>query len=275
MFTIEKEDAVLGATINGMDLTAPMSPTGIEALKTALAEHQVIFFRDQVLSHENHRDLGQAFGSLDYHPSYPTIEGYPEIIILENDRERPSKINEWHTDMSFTPLPPMASILIGRIIPESGGDTVFSSLASAYNDLPESIRQSLKGLTATHSFTHGFKDTLAEPGARERLKGALAKNPDVVHPLVLTHPETGRKMVFVNRIFTSRINELSPRDSGELLHFLCDHLVQEKYVCRFKWQENSIAFWDNRAVMHKPINDYWPALRRMERVTINDTHRPA
>jgi len=109
----------------------------------------------------------------------------------------------------------------------------------------------------------------------ERLRDALDRNPDVVHPVVTTHPVSGRKMLFVNRIFTSRINELHARDSEDLLSFLCDHMVQDKYVYRFKWRKNSIAFWDNRAVLHKPVNDYWPATRRMERVTINDTWRPA
>jgi len=274
MFTIEKEDAVLGATISGMDLAAPMSPADIEALKNALVEHQVIFFRDQNLSHRDHRELGLAFGSPQFHPPYPTVEGYPEIIILENDRERPSKIDEWHTDMSFKPIPPMVGILIGRIVPETGGDTAFSSLASAYDDLPESTRKSLDGLTATHSISHGFKESLAEPGGRERLQDAIDENPDEVHPVVRTHPLSGRKMIFVNRIYTSRINELSPQESDDLLSCLCDHLAQDKYVCRFSWQTNSIALWDNRAVMHKPINDYWPALRRMERITVNDTQRP-
>jgi len=196
-------------------------------------------------------------------------------MVLENDRENPSKIDEWHTDMSFKPKPPLGSILIARIMPENGGDTMFASLSAAYEDLPESLKKSLAGMTATHSFEHGFKESLAEPGGRERLKDAISENPDVVHPLVRTHPVTGRKMLFLNRIFTRNINELNEAKSEELLDFLCDHMVREKYVYRFKWRQNSIAFWDNRAVLHVPVNDYWPALRRMERVTINDPLAPA
>ena len=130
-------------------------------------------------------------------------------------------------------------------------------------------------MTATHSFTYGFKESIDESGGRERLKDAIRENPDVVHPLVRTHPVTGRKLIFVNRLFTSKIDGLSERKSKDLLNFLCDHMVQDKYVYRFNWRKNSIAFWDNRAVLHAPVNDYWPALRRMERVTIDDTLAPA
>ena len=232
------------------------------------------FFRDQPISHRNHRDLGTAFGDLQYHPSYPTVEAYPEIIILENDRESPSKIDKWHTDMSFTRIPPFGSILVGRIIPEKGGDTMFCSLADAYDDLPDSLKGELEDMTATHSYAFGFKESLAEPGGPERLGPAIQRNPDVVHPVIRTHPVTGRKMVFVKAQFTSKINGLSEEDSFALIKRLCDHMVQDKYVYRFRWQQDSIAFWDNRAVMHVPVNDYWPQTRRVERVTINDTRSP-
>ena len=274
MIHVRKVGGALGAIVSGLDLTAPLSKADLAALQHALAEHQVLFFHDQVLSPAQHRKFGQAFGTLQIHPSYPTVGGYPDVIYLENDRHNPSKIDEWHTDMSFNLIPPMGSILIARIMPEKGGDTMFASLGASYDDLPRSIKKTVSGLTATHSFAHGFKDSLAEPGGRERLQAALDRTPDVVHPVVTTHPISERRMLFVNRIFTSRINELSEQDSEELLTFLCDHMVQDQYVYRFKWRKNSIAFWDNRAVLHKPVNDYWPATRRMERVTINDTWRP-
>ena len=201
MLTIKKENAALGATVEGLDLTVPLQETDKVGLQSALAEHQVLFFRDQNISHRNHRDLGLAFGTLQRHPSYPTIDGYSEIIILENDRENPSKIDEWHTDMSFNPKPPLGSILIGRIVPDKGGDTMFSSLAAAYDDLPEALKTSLEGMTATHSFAYGFKESIAEPGGRERLKDAISNNPDVVHPVVRTHPVTGRKLIFLAEEF--------------------------------------------------------------------------
>ncbi len=275
MLTIKKENAALGATVENLDLTAPLQETDKTELKRALAENQVLFFRDQDISYRNHRDFGLAFGTLQRHPSYPTIDGYREIIILENDRENPSRIDEWHSDMSFKLMPPLGSILIGRIVPDNGGDTMFSNLAAAYEDLPKSLKKSLEGMTATHSFAYGFRESIAEPGGRERLKDAIGENPDVVHPLVRTHPVTGRKLIFVNRLFTSKIDSLSERKSKDLLNYLCDHMVQDKYVYKFKWRKNSIAFWDNRSVLHVPVNDYWPALRRLERVTINDTLAPA
>ncbi len=275
MLTIKKENAILGATVENLDLTAPLQETDKRELSKALAENHVLFFRDQVISHKNHRDFGLAFGTLQSHPSYPSIDGHREITILKNDAENPSKIDEWHTDMSCRPIPPMGGILVGRIVPDTGGDTLFSSLAAAYEDLPEALKKSLEGMTATHSFAFGFRDSLAEPGGRERLQDAINKNPDVVHPLVRTHPVTRRKLIFLNRIFTSKINGLSKPESKDLLNSLCDHMVQDKYVCRFKWRQNSIAFWDNRSVLHVPVNDYLPALRRMERVVISDTQAPA
>ena len=130
MLTINKENAALGATVENLDLTAPLQESDITELKMALAENQVLFFRDQDISYRNHRDFGLAFGTLQGHPSYPTIEGYREIIILENDRENPSKIDEWHSDMSFKPMPPLGSILIGKIVPDNGGDTIVLQLGS-------------------------------------------------------------------------------------------------------------------------------------------------
>ncbi len=274
MLTIRREGAALGATILGLDLNRPLQADEVSALKQALAEHQVIFFREQGISHEYHRALGLLFGSLMQHPTYPTVDGYPEIIVLDNDRENPSKIDEWHVDMSFTAKPPLGSILVGRIIPDSGGDTLFASLAAAYDDLSAAMKETLAGLTATHSLERGFRESLAESGGRERLQGAIDRNPAVVHPLVRTHPETGRKLIFYSATFTEKINELSAQDSDELLSWLGRHTVQDKYVYRFRWGKNSSAFWDNRSVIHKPVNDYWPARRRMERITINDPTAP-
>ena len=265
---LEPTGAALGAFVSGIDLREPLEASLRSELEQALATEQVLFFRDQPISARQHRDFGRAFGPLDCHPSYPHVDDLPEVTFLDNDEHSPSKINEWHTDMSFKPKPPRAGILIARIMPERGGDTLFSSLAAAYEDLPADFRNSLKGLSATHSYEWGFRDSLAEPGGRERLAQALAANPDTVHPLVRRHPISGRDYLFVNRIFTRRINELPAGESQELLDELCDHLTRERYVYRFQWQLNSIAFWDNNAVMHKPVNDYWPQRRRVERVTL-------
>ena len=136
------------------------------------------------------------------------------------------------------------------------------------------MKESLKSMTAIHSFEHGFKESLAEPYGREKLSQALIDNPPVEHPVIRTHPITGKKLIFVNSLFTLKIKSMSDSESTELLEFLCQHIKQEKYQCRFSWEVNSIAFWDNRSVIHKPDNDYWPQVRRMERITIDDTHSP-
>ena len=274
MFEIQQEKAALGATILGIDLTKNLSDKQVNLINEALAVHQVIFFRDQELTSTDHKRLALKFGNLQTHPAYPTVKHYPEITILENNRENPSKIEEWHTDMTFKSHPPLGSILIGKIIPKTGGDTLFSSLASAYDDLSNDMKASLEDLTAEHSFEHGFKESLAEPGGKERLADALKDNPPVDHPVVRTHPITKRKLLYVNRLFTYKINGLEKQESQEMLEYLCNHIQKDKYVCRFVWEKNSIAFWDNRSVLHKPDNTYWPQLRRMERITIDDSTRP-
>ena len=274
MAKIIKEDSALGATITDIDLKQPLEEKLTVFIAKALAENEVIFFRNQDITPEQHRAFALNFGQLQSHPVYPTIEGFPEITILENDEKNPSKIEKWHTDMTFKKIPPLGSILLGKVIPEKGGDTLFASLSAAYSDLPLDLKQSLEEMTAVHSFEYGFKESLAEPYGREKLAQALIDNPPVEHPVVCTHPVTGKKLIYVNSLFTLKINSLSDSESSELLKFLCDHIKKEKYQCRFSWEINSIAFWDNRSVIHKPDNDYWPQLRRMERITIDNTTPP-
>ena len=274
MAKIIKEDSALGATITDIDLKQPLDEKLTVFISKALAENEVIFFRNQDITPEQHRAFALNFGQLHSHPVYPTIKGFPEITILENDEKNPSKIEKWHTDMTFKKIPPLGSILLGKVIPEKGGDTLFASLSAAYSDLPLDLKQSLEEMTAVHSFEYGFKESLAEPYGKEKLAQALIDNPPVEHPVVCTHPVTGKKLIYVNSLFTLKINSLSDSESSELLEFLCDHIKKEKYQCRFSWEINSIAFWDNRSVIHKPDNDYWPQLRRMERITIHNTVSP-
>ena len=274
MAKIIKEDSVLGATIQNIDLREPLDKDLAAFISQALAENEVIFFRDQEISPQQHKDFALRFGKLQSHPVYPTVEGFPEITILENDEENPSKIEKWHTDMTFKQTPPLGSILLGKVIPKKGGDTLFASLSAAFSDLPKEMRESLQAMNAIHSFEHGFKESLSEPYGREKLSQALKDNPPVEHPVIRTHPITGKKLIFVNSLFTLKIKSLSDSKSKELLDFLCEHIKQEKYQCRFSWEVNSIAFWDNRSVIHKPDNNYWPQVRRMERITIDDTQSP-
>ena len=157
MFQIEQTGYQLGAFINDLNLTEKISDEDFESLYKALSEYEVLFFRDQKISFDNHRRFASAFGSMQTHPAYPTVEGFPEITILENDKENPSNIEEWHTDMTFKKNPPLGSILIGKIIPETGGDTMFSSLSKAYDDLSQEWKEKLEEMNAIHSFEFGFK----------------------------------------------------------------------------------------------------------------------
>ena len=177
--------------------------------------------------------------------------------------------------MTFREIPPLGSILIGRIVPPKVGATLFGSLSKAYESLPEKMKLKLRSLSAVHSFEYGFKESLAEPGGRERLKQALIDNPPVTHPVIRTHPITGRKSIFVNKLFTSHINEVNEEESKEILSFLFEHIKKDEFLMKFEWEKDFIAFWDNRSILHKPDNDYWPQHRKMERITIDDTLRPS
>jgi taurine dioxygenase len=258
----------LGAEVSGIDLRQPIDDATFAALEAGLLQHQVLFFRDQPIGPDHHRALARRFGEPVGHPAYPHIDGYPEINVLESTAENPTKIDTWHTDMTFMERPPLGSILRGRIIPTHGGDTMFASLFAAYDGLSDRMQRYLDGLSALHAFAHGFRHSLAEPGGWDRLGEAVRANPPVRHPVVRTHPRSGRKALFVNRLFTTHIDGLSEAESTAVLNFLYEHLETPEYNCRFRWTPDAIAFWDNRATLHRPVNDYFPAHRLMERITI-------
>lgn len=264
----------LGAEISGVDLCAPLAAETVRALEAALLRHQVLFFRDQPMPPERHAALADHFGRPQLHEAYGHLEGYPQITVLENDEARPSKIEKWHTDMTFRACPPLGSILHGVVIPERGGDTLFASMSAAYEGLSAAMQGFLSSLTGIHDFRHGFKESLAEPGASKRVAAMAEANPPVEHPVVRTHPASGKKGLFVNSLFTLAIKGMKQKESDALLAFLYDHAATPEYTCRFRWRPHSVAFWDNRITQHKPVNDYWPQRRRMQRITIDDGVRP-
>lgn len=266
---VEPYAGALGATVSDLNLTQPLSDDGLAGLRQALLDHEVLFFRDQDLSPEAHARLADYFGPPQHHEAYDHVEGYPQITILENDAERPSKIEMWHADMTFRKHPPLGSILHGVIIPAKGGDTMFASMSAAYEGLSDKMQNLLSGLTAIHDFSYGFKESLAEPGGQERLAPMVRDNPPVEHPVVRVHPESGKKSLYVNCLFTVGIKGMSEKESRALLNFLFEHMTADEFACRFKWQSHSIAFWDNRIVQHKPVNDYYPQHRKMQRITID------
>lgn len=273
MLEIRPVTAALGAEVQGVDLREPLKNGTYTELRKALNEYQVLFFRDQSIEPRHQQALAERFGPLQTHPAYATVEGHPAITILESTAEKPTLIEKWHTDMTFRAHPPMATLLRSRIIPECGGDTLFASMTAAFDALSQPMQAFLADLSAVHSFEHGFRESLAEPGGRERLAQALADNPPVTHPVVRTHPESGRKLLFVNELFTTHVVGLSSSESKHLLSFLYEHIRQPEFACRFRWSENTLVLWDNRSTQHKPVNDYFPAHRCMERITI-DGDRP-
>jgi taurine dioxygenase len=269
MFKVQPLACALGAELSGVDLTTELLPEVLSELRRLLVEYEVLFLRDQDVSPAQHRALAASFGPLQTHPAYATVDGFPEITILESTAENPSKIEAWHSDMTFREHPPLGAVLRSKIIPPHGGDTLWASMTAAYDGLSIPMQNFLEGLTAEHDFSHGFKESLAEPGGRERLAQAVADNPPVVHPVIRTHPESGKKVIFVNSLFTTRILELAKKESEDVLNFLFDHVITAEYSCRFRWEPNSIAIWDNRSTQHKPINDYFPAHRLLQRITID------
>ena len=266
---IKPAAGALGAEISGIDLTGELRAEDYRAIRAMLVEHEVIFFRNQDVTPAQQHALASSFGPLQTHPAYATVEGFPEITILESTADKPSKIECWHSDMTVRKHPPMGTVLRSKVIPEKGGDTLWSSMTSAYDGLSAQMQTFLAELTAVHDFSYGFKESLAEQGGAERLARAVADNPPVHHPVIRTHPESGKKVIFVNPLFTTHIVGLPAAESRAILEFLYQHNTTSEFTCRFAWEANCIAIWDNRSTQHKPVNDYFPAYRCLERIVID------
>ena len=263
---VKRVAGAIGAELQAINLADGIDGKLAATLRALLNEHEVLFLRDQAISAADQKALAEVFGPLQTHPAYGTLEGFPEVMILESTRDNPSKIEVWHSDMTFRQHPPSVTVLRGITIPEVGGDTLFASMTAAYDGLSPGMQSYLEGLTAVHDFSHGFRESLAEPGGRERLADAVAANPPVRHPVVQTHPETGKKVLFVNALFTTHIDGLPPLESAEVLQFLWRHASLPEFTCRFSWTPDSLVLWDNRSTQHKPVNDFFPATRRLHRV---------
>jgi len=229
-----------------------------------LLEYKVVFFRDQRISTEQHLAFARRFGDLETHPFAPRKDGYPEVLLLEKNERMGGFENVWHSDVTWRLEPSLGSVLRARKVPDVGGDTLFCDMYAAYEGLDDDVRASLDGLRAVHDFTHTFGRLLdADALARKQ-----QEFPPAAHPVVRTHPETGRKALYVNAAFTSHVVDLPRDESKQLLDLLYRQATVPEYQCRFHWRPDSIAFWDNRAVQHYAVSDYWPQHRVMERVTI-------
>jgi taurine dioxygenase len=262
--TVERLTPVIGAEVAGVDLALPLAQRQLAEIRRALAEHLVIFFRDQSLTPQQHLAFGRRFGALHCHPAAAHEDGLPELMTIRTDRDSPRANGEsWHTDVSCDPEPPMGSILYIRECPPEGGDTLFASMYAAWETLSERMKAHLKGLTAIHDGEHVYRGLFANLGVADK-----ASYPRAEHPVVRTHPVTGRKALYVNRWFTLRILGVPVAESEALLGYLYQHLEDPIFQCRFRWRPGSVAFWDNRCTQHRAMWDYWPATRSGWRVTI-------
>ncbi|MGE3905700.1 MAG: taurine dioxygenase [Reyranellaceae bacterium] len=259
----------IGAVIEGVDLAAPLAAETIARLRAALLEHHVLIFEDQKLQPESQRDLAARFGALHIHPIYPHVETVPEIIILDTSAENLPDNDNWHTDVTFIQTPPLGAILAAKRIPPSGGDTSWASTIAAYEGLSAPFRAMLDGLTAVHDMTKSFPfERWGANGNEEKWNAARRANPPVTHPVVRVHPESGRKGLFVNEGFTTRIVELSQTESDAVLAHLFRHVAKPEFTMRWKWKEGDVAFWDNRLTQHYALADYLPERRIMHRATV-------
>jgi taurine dioxygenase len=257
---------VIGVEVTGVDLTAPLPSAQAADLARALANHNVLFFRDQrELTPEQHIAFGRNFGDLHVHPASPHMAGRPEI--MEIDIGADSVVNngsDWHSDVSSDDEPPLGTILQVHKTPTSGGDTLFANMYAAYDALSEVFKRRLERLTAVHDPERAFRGRYADRGKDDTGRVFSAAE----HPVVRTHPVSGRQALFVNETFTTRIVGMTPEESDTILNFLFRHLTQPRFQVRFHWRPNDIAFWDNRCTQHMALWDYWPEPRRGRRVTV-------
>ena len=257
---VRRLSPTIGAEIHGVDLTQPLDDAAFATVERALLDHEVIFFRDQHIDDAQQQSFAARFGPLQRFPfADPVDEATPAVhaIAIDGSAPRRSNADIWHTDATFMQCPPLGSVLRAVTLPECGGDTLFASASAAYEALSPQLRHLVDGLTATHDFTK----------SSTHRRALHDEYPPVAHPVVRTHPVSGRKALFVNRIFTVRINELPERESAMVLEFLYDHVASPDFQVRFTWTPGAVAMWDNRCTQHYAVLDY-DSLRVMHRVVV-------
>ena len=262
----------LGAEIHGVDLTADLSNAAFDRIHQAFLDHHVIFFRDQTdLTPDQQKAFARRFGSLNTHPYVEGMADHPELLeIIKEADEKTNFGGGWHSDMSFLQEPALGSVLYGIDIPPYGGDTLFANQIAAYEALSDGMQNLLNGMTAIHTASREYGSKGISAQARTSMQAAQAPDaPEFEHPVVRTHPETGKRGLYINPAFTLRFSGMTRRESKPLLNFLFEHAREERFTCRFRWRENSVAFWDNRCVWHYALNDYAGHRRHMRRATIN------
>ena len=267
---IDRLSPALGAVISGIDLNAALNDEAQQGLQAALVEHQVLFLRQQFLQAEQQRDVAKLFGDLHIHPIYPAHERVAEVMVLDSHKQDLRDNELCHTDVTFIQTPPLGCVLSAQQVPEFGGDTLWASSTAAYAALSKPMQALLEGLSASHDIRKSFPATrfaLTDADAA-RFEKAKQDHPPVSHPVVRTHPVSGKKGLFVSEGFTTHINELTETESDALLRFLFAHATHPNFQVRWHWQAGDVAIWDNRATQHFANFDYGTAHRIMHRATV-------
>ena len=267
-YTIKRLSPSIGAELLDLDLKNSLSEDLKDEIYQALLVYKVIFFRDQDLSIEEHLEFANNFGELEIHPFANNDKQYPEVLKITHNEKNKGRENLWHSDVTWRLEPSLGSILRMKEAPKVGGDTLFADMYAAYEDLSDEMKEQLDGAVAVHDF-EGFRKRLKKKGvSKEEIEDFNKKFPMPEHPVIRTHPDTGKKLIYVNAAFTKCIKDWEVEESSNMLKYLYSRASTPEYQCRFVWKDNSIAFWDNRSVQHYAASDYWPQVRKVERVTI-------
>jgi taurine dioxygenase len=263
-FQVRRMAPAIGAKIEGVDLSERLDEQTLHKIHDALIAHGVIFFRNQVITPANLRDFAARFGRLNIHPYLPKVEGIPELTLLENDHDRPPAVNLWHSDLLFLEEPPLGAVLYAHHVPPCGGDTLWANTYAAYEALSGEMQRFLSGLvTVNQSNYAAYRKALGDEVDVDEGEVRSAE-----HPLVRTHPVTGRKCLFMSSGATKYVKGLMARESDALLEMLFRHIQTPEFQVRFRWQRHSVAIWDNRCTQHYAVADYWPERRVMFRAAI-------
>jgi taurine dioxygenase len=259
----------IGAEISGVDLAAPLDDDTIVEIRRAWLDHLVVFFRDQDLPPARFLAFARRLGEPIEYPFVKGIAGFPEITpVTKLEHEKVNFGGLWHSDTTYLEIPPMGTMLIAREVPAYGGDTLFANMYLAYETLSPGMRRLLDGLVAVNSSTKADTTKTREDRMRDGANPAARAEYEASHPVVRTHPETGRKALYVNGGHTVRFKDMTEEESAPLLRSLFAHQTRPEFTCRFRWEKGSLAFWDNRCAQHNPINDYHGFRRVMHRVTL-------
>ena len=272
--TVLPVSGALGAEIHGVDLAQELDDEQFAEIRQTFHDFGVIFFRDQTLTPEQHIAFAERWGAININRFFAAVDGYPMIAqVLKEPDQKKNIGGGWHTDHSYDLAPALGSVLYAHEVPPTGGDTMFANMYLAYETLSEGLQATLEGLRAVHSSRHVFGDKAARySDPNNDITGRIG-NPelatqDAIHPVIIRHPDTGRKALYVNPGFTLRFDGWTDEESASLLQYLYKHAVRPEHTCRFQWGKGSMALWDNRATWHYALNDYHGHRRLMHRITV-------